>query len=201
MDYRFIRAAELASIQASLPPELMDQPMLDGHTPLTAASACGRLDVIDFLLASGANPDIGHERGTPLVLACFEGRIRVVKRLLKAGAAVNGTATHGWTPLIAAANAGRHKVLPILIDAGARLDAVDHSGNTALHHACFCSRQTGLDAARILLAHGAHPAIPNRDNLRPYECAIQRQWKWSQEIIREIHKAASSRNPDGSIAR
>jgi ankyrin repeat protein len=92
----------------------------------------GNLDTIrEFYHENNVNYQLAH--GTPLTLAAFEGRIKVVKCLLDAGADPNYLASNGWTPLIAAANDGRKRIVEILLDAGANPNLADANGKTALH--------------------------------------------------------------------
>lgn len=77
-----------------------------GDTPLTS-SLYGQVDaseMVNLLLSSGANPNIGNEFGrTPLMLATFGQPVAVLDTLLKAGAAVNAQSKDGDTALMIAA--------------------------------------------------------------------------------------------------
>jgi len=55
-------------------------------TPLMAAVEDGYLDVVDLLLASGADPNIRTGDESALSIARSQGRKRVIRRLLAAGA-------------------------------------------------------------------------------------------------------------------
>jgi ankyrin repeat protein len=60
-----------------------------GKTPLMAACGNQRLEVVQFLLKAGANPNMADDLGrTPLMKASFTGHLGCVEELLKAGATV-----------------------------------------------------------------------------------------------------------------
>ena len=99
----------------------------------------------------------------PLHLAAFFGRGEAVRLLLERGAAPSARSGNPManTPLHAAM-AGRLEPdgLRALLDAGAEVDARQHGGFTALHAAAM---HGDAATARLLLAHGADPALPADD--------------------------------------
>eukprot|EP00899_Mesostigma_viride_P003846 jgi/Mesvir1/13462/Mv16521-RA.1 len=109
-----------------------------GKTPLHLASDEGMLDVVRYLIKSGADVNaLDKGETTPLHLASENGHFGVVQELLKSGAAVNAKDQHGLTPLIAASGMGRLDVVQALIESGADLDAKGSHG-TPLHRAsCY----------------------------------------------------------------
>ena len=99
----------------------------------------------------------------PLHLAAFFGRGEAVRLLLERGAAPSARSGNPManTPLHAAM-AGRLEPdgLRALLDAGAEVDARQHGGFTALHAAAM---HGDAATARLLLDHGADPALPADD--------------------------------------
>lgn len=103
-----------------------DPNRLDGHgvPPLVHAVQCpaGALELVDMLLAAGADPDAATPNGdTPLMVAVQEGRAPVVKRLGETAANPNHANDHGETVAFAAAMA-QPKVAKTLLDAFPSLD-------------------------------------------------------------------------------
>jgi uncharacterized protein len=132
----------------------------------------GNLDAIrEFYRDNNVNCQLAH--GTPLTLAAFEGRVKIVKYLLDVGADPNYSASNGWTPLIAAANDGRKRVVEILLDAGANPNLADANGKTALHHLCFCPRKVAPEIVSILIARGANPLQENPNSEIAYQLALK----------------------------
>ncbi|MXX71689.1 MAG: hypothetical protein F4205_04345 [Gemmatimonadetes bacterium] len=93
------------------------------YTPLHVAAQAGAGEVVEILLAAGADPNAPITAGgaaRPLHLAAASGSERAVWALVAAGADVNA-AEESWaqTPLIFAASKGRTEVVAALLDAGA----------------------------------------------------------------------------------
>lgn len=141
--------------------------------PILDAIRRGDLSVIQTF-AKENSVDVHIERYTPLTLASFEGRVRVVKLLLELGADPNFSASNGWTPIIAAANDGRTQIVKVLLKAGANPNFSDSRGRTALHHLCFCPRQTTVGIARVLVSSGADSNLKDSNGQTPYQLALSK---------------------------
>ena len=100
----------------------VDSPGRKGRTPVMFAAMGGQVDMLDVLLAKGADAGLGAETSgnTALMLAANRGRLTVMQRLLGAGADVNVKAKDGWTALQAAEMIGDDEAVALLRDAGAR---------------------------------------------------------------------------------
>jgi ankyrin repeat protein len=108
-------------------------------TALMRAAFAGDLELVQLLLAHGADPHIqSSDRETTLMAACglafINGyhrqrpsaeRLGVVKLLVELGEDVNHADGYGITPLMAAANFGDINIVRYLIDKGADLGAHD----------------------------------------------------------------------------
>src|SRR3989338_7852604 len=85
-------------------------------TPLHAACHRGHHQVVEMLLAAGANKDTPDKNGsTPLYVACWNGHHRVVEMLLVSGATKETPAKSGQTPLSAACEYGHHQFVEMLL--------------------------------------------------------------------------------------
>lgn len=91
------------------------------------------LDVIDYLIASGAPLEIPDISGnTALHHACNppKGRPEIVKRLLEKGADVNAQNRFGEVPLLWSFQGSDIPLVNILMEHGADLDIPDGNGHT-----------------------------------------------------------------------
>ena len=80
---------------------------------------------ISYLLAHGANPNCGGHRYTCLNLAITRNKLRLIKRLIDAGADVNLPSASNYHPVKIAVERMNVKALRMLIKAGARPVAID----------------------------------------------------------------------------
>ena len=84
-------------------------------TPIFVASEGGHYQVVELLLAAGADPNEPENEGvTPLFVATEVGRYQVVKILLAAGANPNAQLHDGRTALDAAKALQHHSIIRLL---------------------------------------------------------------------------------------
>ena len=134
----------------------------DGGTPLCRAAHQEHLEVIRFLVESGANKDQGMTLFgvTPLLMAACQGHLEVVRFLVESGANKDqGTTDDEETPVFTAAAGGHLEVVRFLVESGANKDqGRTDNGATPL----FMAAQNGhLEVVRFLVASGA-----NKDQAR-----------------------------------
>ncbi|ORM41110.1 Ankyrin-2 [Babesia sp. Xinjiang] len=122
-------------------------------TPLTVAVIRGYIDIIEFLLSHGANPDglpdaedndedvVKCRFPPPLVFACSTGQEHVFDLLLSAGASVSVCDADGWTPLHCAAESGSVSIVKKLLDRNADCN-VKVQGKTPYHLAVWNGHST-----------------------------------------------------------
>jgi ankyrin repeat protein len=102
------------------------------------AANSGQLDIVNLLLAAGAEVDAKDELGwTAMMKACYNdlqdrGYPEVVKRLIEAGADPNQRIAYGIRPLMLAAGYGEAAVCEALLAGGADVLARNDGGLTAL---------------------------------------------------------------------
>jgi ankyrin repeat protein len=120
-----------------------------GDTPLHLAAAGYRVEIVQLLLAAGADPNshANHRQSGPLHYA-------------------EDTCT------ISPAWSGRKQVrtLGILGNGGARINAQDKNGATPLHRAV---RTRGAEAVKFLLKAGSDPLLKNKPGSTPFHLAVQ----------------------------
>ncbi len=120
-----------------------------GDTALHLAAAGYRVEIIELLLAAGADPNAAnnHRRSTPLHYA--------------ADGFITGPA---WSA------ARQVDTIRRLLDHGANIHSQDKNGATALHRAV---RTRCAAAARYLLEAGADVTRPNKPGSSPFHLAVQ----------------------------
>jgi ankyrin repeat protein len=160
-----------------------------GVTPLAAAATVGDAALVELLLKAGASANTAMPEGdTALMLAARSGNVRAVELLLEAGAAIDARDEwHGETALMWAAGENHAPVVSLLLERGADpalvsteftwsdvkqtgvASALPRGGLSALLHA---ARQDALEAAAVLLQHGADPNSKDPRGLSALRIAI-----------------------------
>jgi uncharacterized protein len=113
-------------------------PSLNTETALMRAAANGRREVVQFLLARGADPNVRHtgigqlQGRTALLFATDSQQAEVVALLLDAGADVNVKDALGETALTLALERARLDLVRLLVDRGADVNARNRFGRPAL---------------------------------------------------------------------
>jgi ankyrin repeat protein len=135
------------------------------RTVLGVAAHEGHAEMVQFLLAHGANPNVlGGNAEPPLLDALWSGNIEVVRCLLDHGVDVNATDANGNHALITLAAMYGDRQEPewgdltrLFIAAGCDVNHVNEHGMTALKAAVFKKpyNEANLEVARILLEAGA----------------------------------------------
>lgn len=91
---------------------------VDGITALMSASYFGHVDMVDWLLSCGANPNMTspqNDHMDALHWACEWGHFDIAALLIQYGADVNWKDTHGRTPLFRALNKEHAEIVQLLL--------------------------------------------------------------------------------------
>src|SRR5262245_40433598 len=146
-----------------------------GDTALHMAAAAFRRDVIELLIAHGADCGAKNRRGAePLHYAVDtnrwkpEAQVEAIMYPLMAGADPNATAMDGVTPLHRAVRTRSAPAVQALLEGGANPTRRNKRGSTALQLARLTTgrggsgteraRQQQAEIIRMLIAHGAEAA-------------------------------------------
>lgn len=159
-----------------------------GVTPLFLAAAHGQPDMIDLLVAAGADVNrtlVGRASNygplrTALNAAAHGAHVDVVERLLAHGASplrLDDEGRNAAHLLVRAAdNAGRVGwiarlcvVLRTMLDLGVPAGATDFEGANLLHYAV--RRQIPVETLRLLIERGADPMLPDSEGTTPLQAA------------------------------
>ena len=106
----------------------------DGDFPLYVASWRGNKEIVELLLANGANANYEADAYfyTALMVASGAGHADIVRLLLKHGANVNAEDDWQLTSLMRAAERGHLEVARVLLEHGVNTGLRDDRGKTAL---------------------------------------------------------------------
>jgi ankyrin repeat protein len=156
---------ELFAIYGKVPPE-PNEPR--GDTPLHGAVEGGHADIVEFLVAIGADLQARDNADrTPLHDAAYLGFTEIARILISHGAEVNAVSGGGETPLHAAAQCGHTSTVELLIANGADINGKDRYGRTALD----CAWDRGFADVVALLGGDAND--PELARKTPYTVIIR----------------------------
>ena len=143
-------------------PELVEALSPDGFRPLGYGAFFGHLELVRFLLASGASverPSENPMRVRPLhsAVAHLDPSLapRLAAPLLEAGADPNARQQGGFTPLHEAAHNGTVELIRLLLRHGARVELCNDAGATPRELAL----EQGHDEAAFLLKPQREPDL------------------------------------------
>jgi len=141
----------------------VDALSVDGTTALFWAVYQKDLDLVQHLLAGGADPNISNAYGaSPMSVAAEHGDFDIMAALIAAGGAVEAPNQEGQTLLMAVARTGHTDTARLLLDHGANVNARENwGGQTALMWAAS-QQQPGMVA--LLIEHGAAVNARGKDH-------------------------------------
>nr|XP_002739394.1 PREDICTED: ankyrin-3-like [Saccoglossus kowalevskii] len=120
-------------------------------------------ECLELLLQFGADPDAHDSRGlTALHIACQDGNVGFVQRLLKYNADIDAKSANpskeNSTPLRYAVLEDEKEITELLLLSGADPNEPDGRSNTPLHHA---ATQGNIEMAKLLLKYGSNVSAKN----------------------------------------
>ena len=154
----------------------------------------GKLELVEALLANGADPDVrlvdhppqfgfASQRfrvsiagATPFLLAAMDANVAVMDALVAAGADTRLATDEGTTPLMVAAGLGRVPAetrvteadtldaVQFVLDLGAEVNAINFVGRSALHGAAHIRSDP---AVQLLVDHGATVDVSDQRGITP----------------------------------
>ena len=122
------------------------------RTALMVASREGHRDIVELLLANGANLHTEwFSDQTALGFASEEGHVEIVRLLLSNGAATPPEGQRGGeTAVVLAAQEGHREIVELLLDNGANVNPEVYAENALM----AAARQGRRDIAELVLSHG-----------------------------------------------
>ncbi|XP_011881347.1 PREDICTED: tonsoku-like protein [Vollenhovia emeryi] len=112
-----------------------------------------------------------NEKGeTQLHVACINGDLGAVERLLSSGHSTNVRDHYGWSPLHEAANHGYVDIAELLLKHGASVNdpgGASCKGVTPLHDAAYCGH---FSMMQLLMQHGATVTLRTHDGDTVLDC-------------------------------
>lgn len=162
----------------------------DGHgrTPLLLATHGDHVASARALIGAGADVNARDRiEDSPFLYAAAEGRLEILKLTLAHGADLGSVNRYGGTGLIPAAHHGHVEVVGLLLTTPIDLDHVNRLGWTALLEAVILGDggPAHTRIVRLLVEHGADPAIADRDGVTPLEHARRRGYRQLAEILQD----------------
>ena len=138
----------------------------------------------------------GYQGRTPLSWAAQEGRLNIVKLLIR-GADLDGIDERGYTPLRRALEKGQEAVARLLIDKGADVNAQDSSGSTAL----ILASEDGYEAvARLLIEKGADVNAQGSSRSTALILALRNGYEAVARVLIEKGADVNAQDSSGSTA-
>jgi len=162
-------------------PALANAKNEEQETPLHSAVSGGHLDIVEFLIAAGADVNAqDNQKRTPLHLACYDGRRDIVEKLISHGANIEARFANGTTPLFWTVPGGHTEVFELLVKKGADINVKTDNGANLLHSVAMHGQK---DMAKILIEKGADVNRRSDDGTAPINYAAARGHKDVLELL------------------
>ncbi|EQC30617.1 hypothetical protein SDRG_11672 [Saprolegnia diclina VS20] len=187
----FLEAAHLLLGLGRCSPHATD--LNDGATLLHDAAARGFVEMVQLLLAHGANIDaVDVDGSTPIMYAIYNDQPQMLRFLLEAGAAPDMTNVAGLGAIHIAIDKPAHASL--LAAFNADVNAWTLQGETPLH--LSCRSDSLLESSRVLLSFGAAIDAKNRRGNLPAHIAAKHGAAETMRLLIEYSTNMNMRNYD-----
>lgn len=104
----------------------------DGSTLLEYAVSTGDKNLVELIVDRGADLNATTRGFTPLMSAAWNGRVEIMRILIKSGADINARDDYGRTPLMLAVSHNKVEAVKLLLAKGAEKNLRESDGYTAL---------------------------------------------------------------------
>ena len=156
-EHPFVKAAQEDDLEAVaaaiLETDVNMRDQQSGTTALEHAVQNANREMVQFLLAAGADPNAKDSSGQTVLMELNEDTtVDLVWDLINSGAKVNMQDASGNTPLMELAGSKNVEVIKALLDAGAQLETRNKLGRTALMVAAAAGH---VNTVRALILAGA----------------------------------------------
>lgn len=186
---RAIQAGDItavdAAISAGADPDVLTE---NGIWALDLAVSTRAYQIMNVLIAAGADVNRVHRGETLLKKAIGAGDLCLVAHLLEHGASPHGITAVWETPLVAAAQRANLEILELLIKAGVDVNAVDRFDESALSR-CFHLP----NAVAALQLTGAEPRDVEVHLLAPLRFPEELCRPRVKQLIRDLERLCNSR--------
>lgn len=175
------------------------------QTPLAQACKYGNVDIIQFLIDHGADPNGRNLKGTPetpLSIACSFGQTDAARYLIEKGADVNfipqySKSDFGSTALTGAISSGSLEIVKLLIQHGANINENDPNEGYPLTVAAFFRSKVILE---VLLKNGAEVNGKDNDENTALILAARDGDIDNVKLLLQYHADKSIKNKSGETA-
>jgi len=163
----------------------------EGRCALVAAAYGNHLDIVDLLIAAGADVNMKDNTLQSAYLIATseiprsESYTELLKKTLKAGADVHSTDSYNGTGLIRAADRGYVEIIRELLKTDIRVNHVNRLGWTALLEAIILGDggERHTEVVRLLVGAGADLNLPDKDGTSPLAHAKSKKFSYIIEIL------------------
>ena len=169
LTFDLIRAARRGNYSAvavavAWSPDIVNQRVHGGGTLLYAAAAGDQVEIVEFLLESGADPNFPTRGGDrPVHAAAEAGNARAMKALAEGGADLNVPGgLFSEPPIMISAKKGHVEVVKVLLDAGVDpstrvlKDGIDADTKFVYTTLSEAAREGHVEVVKLLLERGAN---------------------------------------------